>query len=118
MLRQQVTAPHATPAQARATALPAAGVCLAALALGGCGGADTTEAPAATPAVLNCMAAVAGEAGVRQASTESVTQFGASTSVQVQVPGDLLPWTCIADADGTVTEVYRTGDTEGVPAAP
>jgi hypothetical protein len=96
----------------------ASALCLAALALGGCGGTETTDAPAATPAVLNCLAAVAAEAGVQQASTESVTQFGANTSVLVQVPGDDQPWACTADAAGAVTLVYDTGDPGGRSTSP
>jgi len=71
---------------------------------------ETTTTTAASPAEANCLAAVANTTGGAAVSTISVTPSQAGTSVMVQVAGAEAPWNCVANADGTVAEVYYTAE--------
>jgi uncharacterized lipoprotein YajG len=81
----------------------------ATLMLAACDDTTTTTATA-SPAEANCLAAVANQTGTGDVSTISVTPSEAGTSVMVQVAGAEAPWNCVANADGSVADVYYTSE--------
>lgn len=64
---------------------------------------------AISPAESNCLAAVANEVGNGDVTTLRVEESEAAIGVYVNVPGAEAPWLCLANRDGSVSEVRYTG---------
>lgn len=71
--------------------------------------APAATAPAMSVAERNCLSAVANEVGAGNVSLIRTETSEAATGVYVQVPGAEAPWLCLANDDGSVSEVRYTG---------